>query len=60
MLRVITEYRATGIKGSRGWTLQWVGPNKPTWIVGLNNTCCWYKFKPDAVKAAAVQNGGQA
>lgn len=47
MFHVITQYKATGKRG--GYTLQWRGLNKPSWCVGPNNTCTWFKFKVDAV-----------
>jgi hypothetical protein len=54
MFRVITQYKAQGIKG--GYVLQYVGNNKPSWIVGKNSTFSWYKFRSDALKACEVQN----
>lgn len=56
MHKAITQYQATGEKG--GYTLQWQGPNKPSWIVGPNNTHAWYKRKGDAVKRAEELNKG--
>jgi hypothetical protein len=54
MFKAMTQYAATGVRG--GYVLQWQGDNKPNYIVGPNNTCCWYKYKHDAEKAAAEQN----
>jgi hypothetical protein len=54
MFKVKTNYSATGERG--GYVLQWQGPNKPTHIVGNNNTCCWYKYKHEAEKACGEQN----
>jgi len=54
MWKAITQYRATGERG--GYTLQWQGPNCPTYVIGKNNTVCWYKFKKDAVSRAAELN----
>ena len=39
-----------------GYALQWVGENKPSWIIGPCNTFSWYKYKRDAIKAAQVYN----
>lgn len=55
MFVAITQFKATGEKG--GYTLQWQGPNKPSYICGKNNTMCWYKFKADALDAASRLNG---
>lgn len=54
MFKAITQFKATGERG--GYTLQWQGENKPSYIIGKNNTCCWYKHKADAVKAAESLN----
>lgn len=55
MFKAITQFKATGERG--GYTLQWQGENKPSYICGKNNTCCWYKFKADAMQAASRLNG---
>ena len=54
MFKVVTEYSISEKKG--GYRLQWVGANKPSYIVGDKGTCGWYKFKNDAVKAAESRN----
>lgn len=54
MFKAITQFKATGKRG--GYTLQWQGANKPSYIIGENNTCCWYKHKKDAVRAEQQQN----
>ena len=54
MFKVVTQYRAIGKRG--GYVLQWVGSNKPSYIVGPNSTCCWYKHKKDAVYSCSVHN----
>jgi hypothetical protein len=28
-----------------GYSLQWVGPNCPSWIVGPSNTWTWFRYK---------------
>jgi hypothetical protein len=47
---------AKSITRGYGYALQWVGANKPSYIIGPNNTFSWYKYKRDAVKAAQVYN----
>lgn len=54
MFTVRTQYSITGKRG--GYTLQWMGDNKPTYIVGPKSTCCWYKHKTDALKACQTRN----
>jgi hypothetical protein len=55
MFKVVTQYKATGVKG--GYVLQWESLNTcPSYIVGKNKTCGWYKYKKDAVNSANNQN----
>ena len=54
-VKVVTEYSISGKRG--GYRLQWIGSdNKPSWIVGVNGTFGWYKYKKDAIKYAEVYN----
>jgi hypothetical protein len=46
------------LRRSYGYSLQWVGPNPPTWIMGPNHTWAWYRYKRDALAKAAIYNGG--
>ena len=39
-----------------GYSLQWAGENPPSWIVGVNHTWAWYRYKRDAVEAATRHN----
>ena len=58
MFRVRTQNSITGKPGKReaGYCLQWVGENKPSYIVGPQGTCCWYKYKKDAIARAQELN----
>lgn len=53
-VKIVTEYSVSGKRG--GYRLKWVGTNKPSYIVGVHGTFCWYKFKSDAASAAANYN----
>lgn len=54
-VRTVTEYSISGKRG--GYRLQWIKTeNKPSWIIGKNNTFGWYKYKKDAMKYAEVYN----
>ena len=44
------------LKRSYGYSLQWVGANPPSWIIGANLTFGWYRYKKDAEKAADRYN----
>ena len=35
-----------------GYSHQWVGPNCPSYVVGPQHTCHWYKYKREAIKRA--------
>jgi hypothetical protein len=51
MFRVIKS-----VTRSYGYCHQWVGPNCPSYIIGPQNTCHWYRYKRDAVKKAEALN----
>lgn len=44
------------LKRSYGYSLQWVGENPPSWIMGAKYTFGWYRYKRDAQKMADVYN----
>ena len=44
------------LKRSYGYSLQWVGENPPSWIMGINHTWAWYRYKRDAIEAAKRYN----
>lgn len=44
------------IKQNSGYVLQWQGQNKPSWVIGLNNICCWFKYKKHAIEKQACYN----
>lgn len=40
-----------------GYTLQWINNNnRPSWVIGIQNTFTWYKYKRDAIKTAEYYN----
>lgn len=41
---------------SYGYSLQWIGPDCPSYIVGPQNSCYWYRYKRDATKRLDVVN----
>jgi len=47
MINVIVR---KSISRSYGYTLQWVGPNCPGWVVGPSQTWAWFRYKRDAIE----------
>lgn len=54
MYKAVTQYSVTGKRG--GYTLQWIGDNCPTWVIGPKQTHAWYRYKKDAVNRAEELN----
>lgn len=54
-----TEIKVRVIKSihrTYGYSLQWIGKNPPSWIIGPNRTWAWYRYKRDAIEAVKRYN----
>lgn len=44
------------IKRTYGYSLKWIGENRPSWVIGPQQTFMWFRYKRDAVEAAKRYN----